>query len=68
MNAMQRIYDYLHERRIKNLSAEVVRLFYAGEKTSARIVDQERMAAIRARSPGQIDRMTAVLHAKLGLK
>lgn len=57
MSVMQRVRDWRLERRIRRLSIEVLRLIRAGEKTSARIADAERMQLIRARSAGQVERM-----------
>lgn len=54
---LQRVRDWRHERRIHRMSNEVVRLILAGEKTSARVVDAERMQLIRSRSAGQVLRM-----------
>ncbi|EIL88563.1 hypothetical protein UU9_12468 [Rhodanobacter fulvus Jip2] len=53
----QRVRDWRHERRIHRMSNEVVRLILAGERTSARVVDVERMQLIRSRSPAQVARM-----------
>lgn len=65
MNLLQRYRDWRHERRIRRLSAEVLRLAVAGEKTSARIVDAERMALIRSRSAGQVARMERQLMERI---
>jgi hypothetical protein len=59
MRLLQRFRDWSLERRINQLSTEVLRLIRAGEKTSARIVDTERMQLIRSRSAGQVARMEA---------
>lgn len=59
MSALQRYRDWRLERRIKALSGEFLALIKAGEKTSARIVDAERMELIRSRSPSQVARMEA---------
>jgi hypothetical protein len=68
MKIEQRIYDWLHERRIKRLTEETVNLINSNYRQSARTIDSERMAAIHARSREQKERMTALLHAKLGIK
>jgi len=61
MNPLQRFRDLRLERRINRLSAEVLRLIRAGEKTSARIADTERMQLIWSRSAGQVARMEACM-------
>lgn len=62
-----RVRDWRHERRIHRMSNEVVRLILAGEKTSARVLDAERMQLIRSRSPAQVKRMERLAYRRMDL-
>ena len=57
MNLPQRIRDYLREREIQRLSACVLEAILAHDKAKARQFDAVRMATIRERSAGQVERM-----------
>jgi hypothetical protein len=63
----RRVVDWRHERRIHRMSSEVIRLILAGEKTSARVADVERMQLIRSRSPAQVKRMERLAYRRMDL-
>lgn len=53
--------DELEDRRrevlIRELTNQVAEAYYAGRREEARMLDQQRMDAIRARSAAQVERM-----------